>query len=1536
MATSSLLSQAQNAGPKNFTPNQSPLSFDATQIFREELILKNLKPYKIEGINSEPQGTVVYQQSQPDLSATEVLFNLDGLGFSPIFRNLNPDATVIPSTYTAYNILKNNNPTGNNGSLSQDSYLAKIGSQVLKKSLLETKSYYLDQEILKQNSVSFKITTPNQNDTFESKLQGAYTPTSPIPGDYFLDGLNKRTTDTLGEAINLIAGRSTLVGGVFNGSLTRAITPSQLFLQNTDDGQKGIMFSNLSYNIYRPAYGDSIATGIGGNLLTTGINNLLDNFGVQLPGAYYVGSSISEPTFATSPINAVPIDVFGRDTQAIVYGPDVLGKDYEGNEGSIKFGLQSKPLINQGSIEGDLIWVSPKYKGGNDQLWSTNIDFKPGSILDDTQRLIKAADTLQGDARLRHVGNAINQTSKIFNDGYKLLTKGSQVKNVTYSDGRAIVGEEYCRIFTKDRPYRNYSDLQIKDGIVDFGRRFSNSVLNKSYNLNIYPTKKTENGPNPSWLGENKVKKYMFSIENLAWKESKKPGYSVQDLPLCERGPNGGRIMWFAPYGLKFNDNSTANWQDTTFLGRPEPVYTYRNTSRNGTLSWKIVVDHPSVLNLIVDKVLSNEIDSNADQVLDSFFAGCQQYDLYELAAKFNTASINDIQTLQEVFLRATPEEQGLIISEIPTTQDSPATVTKNLETPPTPPNFGDYNGLGFYFDNDIPKSGSDPFNGTYNAYVGRKQNYIDSTKEPNKESISLFFDDIITNNFEKIRNNDTGLLVKISQAFDENSVKDMEITFEGSASSSASVDYNQKLSVRRIESVKKYFEEFQIDGDTKLKTLIDSGKLKIVTTPVGELATDVTPIGNDSSFATIANCTEFPKVNGTPITGPNSVFMTQSMACRSVRIKNINFTPADSTVKDNGEDNSGGQNGDGNNNGGTNTLNLPGDKQSVKPQPAVEVKRIPGLSKKVLRMLLSECNYFQAIEQETPFLYQSLKEKLKFFSPSFHSTTPEGLNSRLTFLNQCLRPGDTIPVIGNDGRPIYNDAINTAFGTPPVLVLRVGDFYNTKIIPRNIQFSYDPLVLDMNREGIGVQPMIVDVTLTFDFIGGHGLARPIEELQNALSFNYYANTEIYDERATATEDVSELDAIIEKSIIERPITTGLNDVQNLVENGGGKTIGNTLSTNSDGVNFSGSIDYREFLTTNNDIMEEYFINVFETSKSISETYNFYLWQYLNSNREYTSGDVTNQNTNIFGRPKNTDEIINKLSEDVINSINDGTNVIVTSFTGRGFQDVVVRQVKQNLIDFINKVVKPEISIGITQQLQTILTKENSLISNIGKINFIYDYYDGYIKTNGTPLVYNLTGDTVSAFDDITPILSGVTGDLNDYYDLVINENIVFDFSNYTSVELIDNENTITNIIEEKFFTLMSPYFVDNNKLKSLSDYIFPNGNIISAIDVNTPEPPKNFFDKLIGLIPGEQNNISVRYKNTNKILNKTINDFSKNKDYKQKYEKYTKYRKISNGDNLEVMYSTTPTPPDSVKDELKKLYQSVPTGGNNFNGKIL
>ena len=47
---------------------------------------------------------------------------------------------------------------------------------------------------------------------------------------------------------------------------------------------------------------------------------------------------------------------------------------------------------------------------------------------------------------------------------------------------------------------------------------------------------------------------------------------------------------------------------------------------------------------------------------------------------------------------------------------------------------------------------------------------------------------------------------------------------------------------------------------------------------------------------------------------------------------------------------------------------------------------------------------------------------------------------------------------------------------------------------------------------------MVAKITLSLDLIGGHSLVGPINRLQNAISFNYYANTEMYDPRADSID----------------------------------------------------------------------------------------------------------------------------------------------------------------------------------------------------------------------------------------------------------------------------------------------------------------------------------------------------------------------------------------------------------------------------------
>lgn len=170
----------------------------------------------------------------------------------------------------------------------------------------------------------------------------------------------------------------------------------------------------------------------------------------------------------------------------------------------------------------------------------------------------------------------------------------------------------------------------------------------------------------------------------------------------------------------------------------------------------------------------------------------------------------------------------------------------------------------------------------------------------------------------------------------------------------------------------------------------------------------------------------------------------------------------------------------------------------------------ITGVQKGIVERYDNEGEFFELLEKNDPFLHHLIKDKIKYFDPAFHSISPEGFNARLTFLHQCTRQGSTIGSSDQGSTTAYN----LAFGRPPICVLRLGDFYYTKIVINSISIQYETPQWDLNPEGIGVMPMFAKVSLNFVFLGGSDLAGPISRLQNAVSFNYYANTSVYDNRA--------------------------------------------------------------------------------------------------------------------------------------------------------------------------------------------------------------------------------------------------------------------------------------------------------------------------------------------------------------------------------------------------------------------------------------
>ena len=165
-----------------------------------------------------------------------------------------------------------------------------------------------------------------------------------------------------------------------------------------------------------------------------------------------------------------------------------------------------------------------------------------------------------------------------------------------------------------------------------------------------------------------------------------------------------------------------------------------------------------------------------------------------------------------------------------------------------------------------------------------------------------------------------------------------------------------------------------------------------------------------------------------------------------------------------------------------------------------------------VSELFINETTYFDIIADDYPNYFDNISSRLTYFQPGFHSNTPEGLNTRLNFLQQCMRQG---PSVYNSEDKIKPD--NLAFGRPPICILRIGDFIHTKVVIKSLTINYaggSNIQWDLNPEGIGVQPMLADVNMTIEIIGGQSLQGPINRLQNAMSYNFYANTEMYDPRA--------------------------------------------------------------------------------------------------------------------------------------------------------------------------------------------------------------------------------------------------------------------------------------------------------------------------------------------------------------------------------------------------------------------------------------
>jgi hypothetical protein len=337
---------------------------------------------------------------------------------------------------------------------------------------------------------------------------------------------------------------------------------------------------------------------------------------------------------------------------------------------------------------------------------------------------------------------------------------------------------------------------------------------------------------------------------------------------------------------------------------------------------------------------------------------------------------------------------------------------------------------------------------------------------------------------------------------------------------------------------------------------------------------------------------------------------------------------------------------------------------------------------------------------------------------------------------------------------------------------------------------------------------------LGFNFVGGSGLKESVDKLQNALTFNYYANTEIYDDRADVTDTSY---TVLDKDFLQFAALNNVRPpgVNNATPNNGlsnETTIGTIISTELLQTGQTGTIAYQEFMDKLAVETQTYFTNVVNKNRETVNQYNNALRQQWMLERNYSNGKflvTKNLDTILFGKPYNTEKRIDVIFEELITDIKDENDGFIQFMKGtttnqKDFSPKVIRQLKENYISFVkNK--KGSYQNAVTTITQSMVNIQQSYLQYVSRANTI-PYYkpgnagkgtDGSQQKNGnvtsfvltpTPDVDVSTQTATNTLDelklDIEKINSGITE-----FNKVINANQTFTYKSvsYSGILVFDN-----------------------------------------------------------------------------------------------------------------------------------------------------
>lgn len=595
-----------------------------------------------------------------------------------------------------------------------------------------------------------------------------------------------------------------------------------------------------------------------------------------------------------------------------------------------------------------------------------------------------------------------NQIAKSTDSKYKELVKQDTIE-WKVDEETTFKGTSKCRSFTIFKKYGEENTEGDGHLMRYDGNGAEDSVLKNSVFAKIHPIDEDFKADKKTYKDDTH---FMFSIENLAIDAT------AEQLPYVQRGPKNGKIMWFPPYGLSFNEQVSVINEEEKILGRIEPLYSYNGTKRTATLDFIILIDYPGIADDIsIDK-------------LDEFFNGCD--------INFNKNQNND----------KLAKEKPVSDSQI---QQSPSKDKKTLDK------------FTYYFENDI-----DVFQSNYEISSASFDN-----DSPDKANLFGLNKDYLT------KEN------KLFEFIKSNQGTNIEITLNGHASKLDTSDYNLKLSLRRAYYLAKRFaSNCNLSLEDKFANFLQSNEYKKIT-------------AKNANKSFIFKSTNEKKISfilkgfGEENPNPSSKDLELKKEINNYDQKIKRYVEISGTY---------------NLNDGQNVSNNPQQTSKEKINQNEEQKQKDG-DKNVDRLDNGRTPFKKSIGQTDKDKYYNIKgfQNQDYYKPVFHSQTPFNFWERYTFLHQCTRPGRTIS---------KDIASNSIFGKTPSCILRIGDFFHTRIVINSINFKFgDTLTWDLNPEGMGVQPRLCNVSIEFAIVGGMSMKWAIDKLQTAVDQNFTANS---------------------------------------------------------------------------------------------------------------------------------------------------------------------------------------------------------------------------------------------------------------------------------------------------------------------------------------------------------------------------------------------------------------------------------------------